>query len=180
MKHRAFTLIELMVVVAVVGVLAGLAVSSFHGSSSKATLDEAAHGLHVAVRYAHQYAVTRQRVCRVVLIEAGRDQEPGYRLEVETTDPDVDDAYTVLRSGVTRPTDLPARVRFAQVLIEGSEGSEGRVVTFQPTGEADSSVIQLTDGHRTWSLLIEPNTGRSKLVNRVVGQTPNLREDLDA
>ena len=180
MKHRAFTLIELLVVVAVIGVLAGLAVTSFHGSSSKATLDESAHGLHVAVRYARQYAVTKQRVCRVVLVEGDRDQRPGYRLEIETTDPDIDEAYTVLRSGVAKPADLPSQVRYAQVLIEGSDESGARVVTFQPTGDADPTVIQLTDGRRTWSLLIEPNTGRSKLVNHAVGQTPNMREDLDA
>lgn len=180
MRHNAFTLIELMVVVTVIGVLAGLAVTSFHGSYDKATLDEAAYELYTTVRYAQQYAVTHQRACRVVLIEDRSGNRPGYRIEVEATDPDADEAFTVLHTGAGKPTDLPNRVRFARVLIEGVEEGGDHVVTFRPTGSADAAVIQLTNDLRTWSILIEPNTGRAKLVGQAVNQTPNFREDLDA
>ncbi len=186
MKHNAFTLIELLVVAAVISVLAGLAVSSFHGSAGKTTLDESARRLHIAMRYARHYAVTHQQACRVVLIVKGGGAggtgggKPGYRLEIASIDPDKQEAYTVLRGGAGKATNLPLRVRFAEVLIEGADGGEGHVITFQPTGEADAAVIQLTDDRRTWSILIEPNTGRAKRVNRAVNQTLNMREDLDA
>ena len=181
MRHRAFTLIELMVVVTVIGVLSALAVTSFHGSLGKTRLDESAQGLFITVRYARQYAVMHQRDCRVVFVtDAVGSDRPGYRLEVVSDDPESGSAFRVLRTGAAKPVSLPSGVSFSRVLIEGIEPGTDSVVTFRPTGEADAASIQLTDDRRTWSVLIDPGTGRVELADRAVNQTPNMREDLDA
>lgn len=180
MKHRAFTLIELLVVVTVIAVLAGMAVTSFGGSLDKARLEESARRLHTVVRYAHRYALTHQQTCRVVLSLDDSDDGPGYRVEVESNDPDAQETFTALKSSVGKPAKLSGKVRFADVLIEGADSGEEYVITFHPTGQTNASVIQLTDGRRTWSVVVEPNSGRSRLVDQAVNQTPNMREDLDA
>lgn len=180
MRQRAFTLIELLVVITVISVLAGMAITSFGGSLDKARLEESTRRLHTVVRYAHRYALTHQRMCRVVLTVDDLDAGSGYRMEVESSDPDAQDTFTAMQSGVGKPVKLSGKVRFAQVLIENADTGEDYVITFHPTGQANAAAIQLTDGKRTWSVVIEPNTGRSRLVDEAVNQTPNMREDLDA
>lgn len=180
MKTRAFTLIELMVVIVVVSVLSTMAITSMYGSYSSTTLAESARGLHTAMRYAQQYAVMHRRACRVVLINIDSHEEAGYRLEVETTDPSAEQAFVVLQNGAVKATTLPRGVWFAQVTINAGNAGEQQAVLFRPTGNADAAVIQLTNGQRVWSVLIEPHTGRARLVDTAVDRAPNMREDLDA
>ncbi len=179
MKRQAFTLIELMVVVAVIAVLAGMAITSFGGSLDNARLESSVDRLHAQMRYAHRYAVMHQCVCRVVFVLDDSDAGPGYQIEVESTDPDSQDTYVAIRSGVGKPVQLSGKVRFAEVMIDNSTDIGQYIITFQPTGEATAAAIQLTDGKRTWSVVVEPNTGRSRIVEQAVSQMPNLREDLD-
>lgn len=180
MRHRAFTLVELMVVITVIAVLAGLAVTSFGGSLNKARLAEAASHLRAVTQYAHRTALTNQRICRVVFTLDGAGQDPGYRVEIESNNPESLDTFATITSGLGKPVSLTGNVRFAGVLIENGGQQEQHIITFQPTGEADAASIQLTDGRQTWSVVIEPNTGSSRLVQEAVSRTPNMREDLDA
>lgn len=180
MRRRAFTLIELMVVVIVIAVLSGMAITSFGGSLNKTRLAESAQRLHTVVRYAHRYALTHRCVCRITFKTDDPDDGPGYKMEVESTDPDATDTFTVIQSGVGKPVKLTGKLRFAKVLIENGDLGQQYVITFQPTGEANAAAIQLTDGKRTWTVLIEPNTSRSRVVDHAVDQIPNMREDLDA
>ncbi len=179
MKRNGFTLIELTVVIAVIGILTTMAVTSFGGSYRSASLKESARGLAATARYAQHYAVMRQRTCRLVLTDDQSDDPPGYQVQVQSTDPDDDTAFLVLRGGPAKPASLPKNIRFGDVVIDSADAGESRAVLFRPTGDADAAAIQVTDGARTWSILIEPNTGRVELVEQAVTQTPNLREDLD-
>lgn len=173
-----FTLVELMVVVAVVAVLSMLVAPQMMGARASAELRQAARDLYTSAQWARHRAVMRGETCRLVLVEEGERRV----IRIESSEDPETVAFAVLQEGPLRPVVLPVGVRFGQVMIEPTarEVSEARAVWFYPDGRADAAAVQVTGGGRVYSLLVEPNTGRSELVEGAVMQTPNSRNDLDA
>ena len=181
-RRQAFTLIELVMVLAVIGVLSALMVPSFAGNRAKAELREAAKQLWTTARFAQQHAVLRGVECRLVIIESPGEEGPGFRVEVATDDEDNAEGYATLRAGPIRSVTLPDGVFFDAVLIDGETraASGDRVVRFMPSGAADAASIGVTDGQSTWTIAVYPHGGRCELFDRAIPNLPNQREDLDA
>ena len=175
--NSGMTLVELTMVLAIIAVLAGLIVPRLSAHAGGAALREAANGLLHAARYARHHALTRGQACRLVI----ETRENRYRLETRSQDAGDRQGFKALRSGPIRATSLPAPVHFDGVRINPRTRIPGNsyVITFEPTSEADAAVIRISDGGRTYSLLVMPGTGRTELVDRAVDRLPNDREDLD-
>jgi type II secretion system protein H len=180
-RHSAFTLVEVMVVVVIIGVLAGMAVVSMGASSGAAGLRASAAQLKHAAEYAHGYAATRGVACRLVFdTEGGR-----FFLEREKDALAEPGQYEVMTEEGMRPVTLPTGVTFGEVRIEaaGAGGAGGatqaKVVTFRPTGEADAAAVEVTAGERTWTLRIAPATGRCELLEGKATEMLTDRMDLD-
>ncbi len=181
-----FTLVEVMVLVLVLGVLSAMMIPEMGARLTRRQLRESAAGLLMAARHAHDHATMQREMCRVVLIQ--ENNRLGYRLEVESDEEA--SGFKAITSGVIKETMLPKWIRFGAVLIDGvdvrgadvagglSQGDQ--VFCFYVNGSSDWAVIQLTDGNKTFSLVIDGSTGRAELVGEAVNELPNLREDLDA
>lgn len=180
--ERGFTLVELVVVVAIIAVLSGMAVTRMAGSWGSTSLRVGARDLALAARYARDYAATRRVRSRLVIaVSEGR-----YWVEAENRGTDrARSGFERLGTSVGRARTLGAGTKFGAVRVEpradaGAPGEPGRVtIVFEPTGEADAAAIVLTDGSRHWTLRVAPSSGRAELVEGEASQTVDDRKDLD-
>ena len=105
--------------------------------------------------------------------------------------------FVPLRGGVGRAERLAEPLRFSKVQIEQRPRLDGALpaealaarggaavprqacITFDPSGEADAAIVEITDGKRAYSILVAPYTAQAKMVEGAVDTTPNDRWDLD-
>ena len=81
-KNKAFTMVEMVVVVVMIGVLAGMIIPRMAGSTSGRRLREEARGLYVAAQYARNRAVNHRRAVRLMF-----NAEKGTYALLEQSDP---------------------------------------------------------------------------------------------
>lgn len=171
-----FTIVEMVVTVAIVAVLAGMIAPRLSGLLGRSQLREGASRLLVTAQYARDYAATRRVPCRLAL-----DAEQGrYALTCPGEDGQAD-KFGPVPTSMGRSAALGRGLRFAAVTISTPPGEpEGPpdCVTFFPDGPAAAAVVQVSDGRRTFSLLVPPS-GRVRLVEGAVAELPNDRIDLD-
>jgi len=176
---RAFTLVELTVVMAIIAVLAAMIVPQLAGRSSSMELEQAARDLLLAARYAREYAATRRCECQLRIdASAGR-----YALARADAAADSSGEFVALKTAVVKPKTLPPQVRFGRVRITSALGRDvetSNCITFRPDGRCDAAVAEITNGRRVYSLIILPDSGRAKLVEGAVTEPPDERIDLDA
>ena len=177
--NRAFTVVELIVVIAMLSVLAGMTVMRLGGRSRSGRLREASRRLLTTAQYARDFATTRRRACRLIF-----DPNGGYSLAYQADPHHNPSEFRPISSGLARPEQLTEPLRLSKIRVvhrsdSGQDTSES-FITFEPTGLADGAIIEITDGRRKFSLLIEPHTGRAKLVEGEVEELPNGRKELDA
>jgi len=186
-RTRAFTLIEIMVVVVIIGVLSAVLLPALGGPLAKRKLSGAAGDLHLAMRHLQEVAVVNRRTCRLLLQPgAGAGSEPGrYAAEFQATELDAEAAFLTLNDAALPATSLPAGVRFGDLQLPPGAADApgvppgGAALTFFADGTADAAVVPLTDGRTVWSVVVAPHTGRARLLKGVVEAVPGGREDLD-
>ncbi len=183
---RGFTLLEILVVLLVIGVLAGMIVPGIGAGRSKAQLREASQQLWQAARFTQQRALLRGVDHRLVLLPEGMVGGPGFRVEMVGADATAEDGYALLTDGAFKPTRFAPGVTYGPIEIGGASLSlDGRrVIGFRAAGDADAAAVVLlgVSGDRALAhtVLVSPNSGRVERVEAWVDQPPNDREDLDA
>ena len=185
LRPAAFTLIEVMVVVVVIGVLSAAVLPSLGGPLAKRRLSGAAGDLHLAVRHLQEVAVLNRRTCRLLLQPASDGEAGRYAAEFAEVELDAESAFSTLKDAALPATTLPAGVRFGDFQLAADADAApgvprgGAAVRFFADGTADAAVLPLTDGRAVWSVLVSPNNGRARLIAGVVDEVPGGREDLD-
>lgn len=198
MQRRAFTLIEVMVVVIIIGVLSAMILPNFGPQRDNAQLRAESERLLAAMRFAQTYATGHQIECRLLFKETDEDAI-AYRVEIP--DDDSESGYAPLSSMTVKPTTWPASIKLDAIDVypgvdagasrmdegDGQGGGAGelnadgeRAVFFYASGTADTALIRMANAYQVVSLVVEPNTGRAQIIRGRVEQAPNLREDLDA
>ncbi len=178
--RTSFTIIELIVVTVMISILATMIVPRLSGSMRSTRLRESSRSLVTTAQYARDLAATRRRTCRLMIdVKGGR-----YSLALESNPGREPGKFSPLRSGVGKVQRLPDGVRFGKVLIEpfGQRNSAQRsdtYIAFGTTGRTDAAAVQITNGRRTYSLLVAPCSGQVRLVEAAVDELPTNRRDLD-
>lgn len=178
LRRCGFTLVELMVVLIVLGVLATMMIPNLAGQRSSAELRTTVRTLHAMARHGHDKSAIGRRDCRLLIAQDA--ERTSFRLEVESEEQP--GAWGPMPGSLVPAETLPKTVQVASVLIDPvrRDPTTEQAIYFYADGGADAAVVQLTNGVTTWSVLVEPNTGRVDLVDHAVNASPNRREDLDA
>ena len=147
MRQRGFTLIELMVVLAVAAVLLSVGVPSFFESTTRARLEGAVNELAIDLQYARSEAV-RERAIVVLLVAANGGSytisNPTATLKTVslpagvTLSADSRVSYDALR-GLSQATTFTAAASGLMPTLRVSTNALGRVQVCAPTGKFGSS-----------------------------------------
>jgi len=137
MKRRAFTLLELILVMAIIAIIVGMVVQNLHGFASGRRTAQCADQIVALTRYARTQAITQGIPYRLNLTPArgtywltmqqpdGRFGLLGNSLGLQFQSPD----------GSTLNWNAPAH-------------QDGQYIQFQPNGRADPAEIQLVGADR--------------------------------
>jgi prepilin-type N-terminal cleavage/methylation domain-containing protein len=176
-RAGGFTFIELLAVLVIVGILSVLILPRLPSSSDARSLREAARQLLVASRYAHEFALTHRAPCRLVI-----DPEKGiYHLDYLVDDGEHAGEYVPLPLDEVKAERLGKGLAFGKIDVEpgGYRQDVGTTITFDPDGQADGAVVEVTNGRGSYWVVITPNTGRAEVSEQAVDGVPSDREDLD-
>ena len=137
MKHRGFTLLEILVVIVIFSVLSGFVILSLRGVSDADRLTEAADRFAALVEFQCEEAMLGGRTIRLQV------DDSGYRFEVATRTGWLTPADSVFRAR-TWPVPLTARLR-----LDGQVHSraEDTGISCLPTGEITPFELQLLSGN---------------------------------
>ena len=139
-RNRGFTLLELVLVLAILSIALGLAVPSLHGFAQGRRAGECADQIVSLTQWAHTQSIARGLTYRLNLDSGSRT----YWLTVENDD-----------GTVGRPAEDFGRVFSAPdgVTLNWSASTQpdGTYIRFLPTGRTDPATITVTDltGHIT-------------------------------
>jgi prepilin-type N-terminal cleavage/methylation domain-containing protein len=163
--RRAFTLVELIVVIAVMGVILGISIPAFIKLRKKAPLEQAVSDVEEVCRNARARAILDMRVMEVYLNAV----EDVVALRTATR--------TVM--GVNMETGLEGRqpeygvekVRYQlqadmEIIAPVDDEFEGELrLRFYPNGTAEPVELRVFDGEGGYLLAVDPVTGQTVVVN---------------
>ena len=183
----AFTIVELLLVVVIVALLAGVGGGIYVGTYKSMSVKKAARDFLFAAKYARMTAVERQSPCMIELdTERNQFALTIYALDEETgrTEP------VPLRDFFfKKPVELAGGVEFEDIQImpvgmaevTEAEEDEVRTIAFLPDGTAQSAVVQIGNGKNHYTASICAATGRAKVqigtAEEVITRTIDLDEE---
>jgi prepilin-type N-terminal cleavage/methylation domain-containing protein len=179
---RGFTLIEILLVVVIVTMIAGLGGGYCVGSYKRLIVEKTARQLLLMATYARIMAIEQQRPYELQ-IDAGNR---GFLLA--TTDLDKQTGETqrvVVRDYYCRPVEFDGDVKFEDVVLATPTGepltdsTEEQKVVFLPNGSAESAVLQIGDGKTHYTVAVVAATGKATLSSGTAQEIDTVSIDLD-
>ena len=177
--RRGFTMVEILVVVAIIAIIATATGALYMGTFKNMQLEKAAKEFYLAAKYARLGAVEKQTEFRLAISQ----DEGKFFIAYKKINPETEEQEDVVVSNpYTKPVTLPEGVTIEEVTIvpamqmiepenrsnlESSEEDQdrepGTVVVFTPYGTADSAVIKIGNGRTSFTISISPATGKVKI-----------------
>lgn len=184
LKRFGFTLAEMLVVVVIIGLLAGLGGGIYMGSYKRMLVEKAARDFVLTAQYARIMAIEKQRQYKIQLDIANN----GFFLA--TTQLDEDTGQTeqmVVKDPFCRPVEFEGDVTFEDIQITPigletttEDDEQEQAIAFSPNGTAQSAVIQIGNGKTHYAVSFFAATGKVKIYS---GTSENVDVgviDLDA
>ena len=178
-RHCGFTMIEILVVIAIIAIIATASSGLYQGTFKNMQLEKAAKEIYLAAKYARLAAVEKQTEFRLVLDKT----ENKIYVVYERINPETEELEETISSNpYTKPVTLPNGVTIQDVKIVRSiqliedkkkgnlENEEvddedfGEVVVFTAYGTADSAVIKIGNEKTSYTVSVSPATGKVKIV----------------
>ena len=143
-KNKGFSMLELLLVVAILGIAAAIAVPRFTNANAQRDLDNAARQLVVDLRWTSQMAANSVETVKMVFVNTSPF---GYRVVQGAAE------------SVIKPTySFPATVLFPSAVSSITYDVYGK-----PTGNADVSIILQNTAGQTRTVSIDYLTGRVRM-----------------
>jgi type II secretion system protein H len=162
-----FTLVELLVVVAIIAVAGGAGIGLYAGTSERFKLEKAARSFFLTARYARIMAIEKQREYKIQI----GSEKTGFALATtEWNESSEQFAETVVRDYYCKPVEFEGAVRFEDVRVvatgveetDEAESAEQAII-FSPDGSAQAVAVQIGDGKRHYTISISAATGKAKI-----------------
>ena len=147
----AFTLLELILVMAIIAVIVGLAVPSLNGFSKGRRTTACADQIVSLTRYAHTQAITRATVYRLNLKPGSGFQPAVYWLSVQADD----GTFVPTGDSMGLEFQAPDGVNISWNAPKQPDG--GEYIQFQPSGRTDPAMIQVQGVDRQVILIACPS-----------------------
>lgn len=166
-RLRAFTLVELLVVVAIIAVAGGVGIGLYGGTSERLKLEKTARNFLITAKYARIMAIEKQREYKIRL-DSGNG---GFALSsIEWNESAEEFEQTVVNDYYCKPVEFEGNIRFEEVKVAGDyeteetddEEAEASIV-FRPDGSADAVAVQIGNGRTHYTISISPATGKAKI-----------------
>ena len=144
MRHRGFTLVELMVALAIIGILTSIGIPLFANYQKAAKLHSEAQILTSQLRYAQQLAITEQKIYNVELLTVSKS----YRVRNSQT------------NVIIKTVSFDPEISFGQIT-----GFTNNIVQFNPTGAAlQTGSIILTNSRNATTTIQIKASGYSQII----------------
>lgn len=179
--NRALTLIEMLVVIVLMSLLAGLGGGMYAGSYQRLLVEKAAKSLYVTARYARVAAIENQRPYH---LQMDRENKAFWLVTIEQDPNTLEGVEQIVNNAFCRPGTLASGVDFEAIQIEtidtdDPDALEQTALTFMPNGTAKTATIQVGNGKVRYSIGISSATGKATLVAGDALNIHDLTIDLD-
>jgi len=165
-KRRGFTLVELLLVVAIIAMIGSLGGGMYAGSYKRLQVEKAARQFLLTARYARIMAIEQSRPYELQLDA----EEKGFAVTTTQWNQETGAGETVVvRDYYCKPVKLEGDVEFEAVNIATLAGEQTadyerqQKITFLPNGSAESAVVQFGDGDTHYTVTIIASTGKASL-----------------
>ncbi len=182
-KQSGFTLIELIVVIVIISLMAGVGSSMLLGTYKKLNVDKTASNLFLTTKYARMMAVEQQKQYKLCLDTLNN---AFYLITTLSDEENGQIGETIVRDPYCKPVTLEGNIRFEDIQItpialETTTVTEDLpTIIFLPDGTAQSAVVQIGDEKTHYTVSINAATGKAKLVSGTVENVKVSTVDLDA
>ncbi len=186
-RARAFTLVELLVVVAIIGIIAGFAVPSLVGAIKGSQLNQSVSMVNDQLSLARQTALTKNQAVEVRLYRFGNNLVPGEKPDDPSTGQfRAIQTFTIDESGVALPADkvntLPDTIvmnpgkELSSLIGADSQKSNG---TFKKPGSTDPELPRgVKDKYEFVSFRVNPDGSTNLKPSEVWFVTFHTLQDL--
>ena len=163
---RAFTLVEIMVVVAVMGLLIGISIPAFRNIVKKAPLEQGISDVESLCRQARAEAIVKQQAMDVLF----NDAEEIVALTTAARVITAPDPFTGLMIKTTEETHLIDQVALEvdlQIIEpEPDEFTADEIrIRFYPNGTSETLELRVVGDAEAYRLTLDPVTGRTAVIN---------------
>lgn len=163
--RRGFTLIELMVVVAIMGVILGISIPAFRSIKEKAPLEQAISDVEAACRTARSRAILGKRVMEVYLndVEDIVALSTASRLVMGT---DLDTGLEARQAEVGEEIGRFELTADLEIIAPRGDEFNGELrLRFYPNGTAEPVELRVSEAVGAYLLAVDPVTGQTTVVN---------------
>ena len=161
---RAFTLVEIMVVVAVMGLLIGISIPAFRNIMKKAPLERGISDVESLCRQARAEAIVKQREMDMVFNE----MEESVALTTAARVVNAPDPFTGLIIKTTEGATVIDRVVLEEVdlqIVEPVLDMDEIRIRFYPNGTSETLELRVEGDGGGYRLTLDPVTGRTMVIN---------------
>jgi len=166
-KRCGFTLAEVLVVVIIISLLAGLGSGIYVGTHKRMLVEKAARDFVLTAQYARIMAIEKQHQYKIQLDAANN----GFLLATTQLEEEGEQTEQVIvKNSFCRPVEFEGEVMFEDIQITPigletttEDDEEEQTIVFSPNGTAQSAVIQIGDGKTHYTVSIFAATGKAKV-----------------